>query len=115
MPYKENKRPNSKSRPVIVVDKNKQEELMIVPVSTQKTRNTRYYNKHGIKYYRNVIEIDDNEGQPIKLNDKFKITDKSTKIPEEDVLIIKDNVINHSRFASENRKKEAEFEKRKKR
>lgn len=114
LPHKKSRIPDSKSRPIIVVDKNKNEEFMVVPGSTQKTKNTREYNKYGIKNFRMVVEIDDNEGKPIKLNDKFRITNKSTKLPRSEAKYIKDYVVNHGKFSSENRKKVEIFKNRNK-
>ena len=45
LPWEKGKMPKSKSRPVIVVDKNKYDDLVIVPGSTRDTPNTTYYNK----------------------------------------------------------------------
>lgn len=102
----------SKKRPVIVVDKNSREELVIVPGSTQKTDNTTEYKKYGIKYYRHNIEIEDDEGRPIKHNNKFIKNEKCTILPEREAQAIKDKVINHSKFASENRQKLSKFKNR---
>ena len=113
LPHK--KQPNSKSRPVIVVAKNKYNDYAVVPGSKQLTRNTRPYNKYGIKNYRNNVEIVDNEGKPIKRNKKFLLTQNCSKLPKKDVEIIYDKVVNHSRFSSENRKKMRSFYDRKKR
>lgn len=112
LPHNKNKPPKPKKRPVITAFINQNNELGVIPGSTQDTRNTRYYGKHGIKYYRNVIEIEDNEGKPIKVGKKFQLTDNCTELPKADVDIIIDNVVNHSRFASENRKKVENFENR---
>lgn len=109
LPYKENKKPKSKSRPVIVVDKNKKEEFVVIPGSTQETKNTTKYGKYGIDYYRHNIEIEDNEGKPITLNTKFQITKKSTILPEKEATKIYDKVLNHTKFSSENKKKIEQF------
>lgn len=107
----------SKARPVIVVDKkkNKQgdEELAVVPGSTQNTPNTKYYGKNGIKYYRKSLEVEDDEGNPIKEGQKFKKTSRCTQLPLKDVKEIKDQVLNHSKRSSENRKNYSKFQKRK--
>lgn len=107
LPHK--KATKSKHRPVIVVDKNKREEMVIVPGSSKKTSHTTEYKKYGIKYYRHNIEIEDDEGKPIKVGPKFKKTEKCSKLPESEAVRIRNDVINHSRFASENRKKYKKF------
>lgn len=99
----------SKTRPVIVVDRNQNEELVVVPGSTRNTPNTTYYGKHGIKYYRHNIEIADDEGKPIKQGRKFQKTKRCSKLPLDETLKLRNKVINHTRFASENRKKYNKF------
>ncbi len=105
LPHKKNRVPKSKKRPILVVDKNEFNELVVVPGSKKKTNNTVPYNRYGLKNYRISIEIEDNEGNPIKENEKFRKTKNCSVLPESETLKIKDNVINHSRFTSENRKK----------
>ena len=104
------------SRPVIIVDKiinnNGKEEYAIVPGSTQNSANTTYYGKYGIKRYRHTLEINDNEGKPISKNNKFKLTEKCSKLPPEEALKIYDKVLYHTKQSSENRKKYDEFKKR---
>lgn len=109
LPYNKGRVPESKERPVIVADKNKNNELVVIPGSTQKTSNTTFYGKHGIKFYRHNLETKDNEGNPIKYGAKFRKTNKCTQIPYRDVIQIKDKVLNHTRFSSENKKKYNEF------
>lgn len=105
LPYNKNRVPKSKKRPVLVIDKNEFNEFVIVPGSKQETKNTVSYNKYGLKNYRINIEIEDNEGNPIKENEKFKKTENCSVLPESEALKIKNIVLNHSRFSSENRKK----------
>ncbi len=114
LPHEKKDKPKSKSRPAIVVDKNSKQELVIVPGSTKNTPNTTEYKKYGIQYYRHNIEIEDNEQKPIKVNQKFRITKNSTKLPESEAIKIRTKVIEHSKFSSENRKKYNKFWKRKK-
>ena len=109
LPYNKGRVPKSKERPVIVADKNKNNELVVIPASTQKTSNTTLYGKYGIDYYRHNLEIEDNEGNPIKYGRKFRKTKKCTQLPLSEVKIIKDKVLNHSKFYSENRKKYNKF------
>ncbi len=104
------------SRPVIIADKQINpsgiEEYAIMVGSTQKTKNTFPYNKNGIKNIRNNIEVEDNESKPITLNSKFRLTNNSTRIPEKEIKKLYDNVVNHNRFSSENRKKKNKFDNR---
>lgn len=104
------------SRPVIIADKlinpSGMEEYAVLVGSSQETRNTRKYGKYGIKFVRNNIEIEDNESKPITLNDKFRLTNNCSKIPINETKILYDNVINRTRFSSENRKKKEIFDNR---
>lgn len=109
LPYNKGRVPESKERPVIVADKNKNNELVVIPSSTQKTPNTTFYGKYGIAYYRHNLEIEDNEGNPIKYGSKFRKTKKCTQLPLSEVKRIKDKVLDHSKFSSENRKKYNKF------
>ncbi len=113
LPYKKNKKPASKCRPVIIADKKISpkgiEEYLVIPGSTQKTPNTTKYKKYGIDYYRHNIEIVDNENKPIVLGKKFKKTNNCSKLPEEETRKVFNNVVNHTKQSSENRKKHKQF------
>lgn len=116
LPYQKNKVPANKTRPVIVVDKIKnprgEEEFAVVPASTKRNKNTNSLNKKGIQNFRHNLEIVDNENKPIKQNRKFQLNDKCTKLELSDVDKIKDIVINHNKFSSENKRKYNEFQNR---
>ena len=113
LPHKVREKLSNKNRPVIIVDKNSKEEYVVIPGSTKRTGNTTYYGKHGIKFYRHNIEIVDNEGKAIKQNEKFKVTKNSSKLPQLEVERIKDKVVNHTKFSTENKRKYQEFKNRK--
>ena len=104
------------SRPVIIADKQVnpkgEEEYAVIPGTTQESPHSTKYGKFGIKRYRHNIEVRDNEGKPIQQNDKFKVTSKSTKLPKNEAEKIKDKVLNHTNFSSENRMKMDEFKNR---
>lgn len=112
LPHDKNNPPKSKKRPVITAFINRDNELAVIPASTQKTKNTTYYGRYGIKFYRNVIEIEDNEGKPIKVGEKYRVTDKCTKLPIQETKFITNQVINHTRNSSENRRKLEEYKNR---
>ena len=78
----------------------------------KKTLNTSTYGKYGIVAYRNTIEITDNEGQPIKVGDKFRKTENCTKLPRNEAIKIFDKVVNHTKFSGENRKKYTKYKNR---
>lgn len=104
------------SRPVIVVSKINNtlgnEEYAVIPTSTENTPNTKKFNKYGIKYTRNNIEVVDNDNLPITQNHKFKVTENSTIIPKNIAIQLLDINLNHTKFSSENRKKYHEFKNR---
>ena len=104
------------TRPVIIADKiinpNGTEEYAIIPGSTQNNKNTTYYGKNGIKFYRHIMEVKDNEGHPITQNEKFKKTTNSTQLPKADVDKMMNKILNHTKQSLENRKKYQEFKNR---
>lgn len=105
------------SRPVIIVDKltnrKGKEEYAVVPTSTQvNSKHTSPYGKYGIKRYRHNLEVRDVDGQPIQQNEKFKKTKNCTNIPVKDAQQMRDDILKHGIFSSENRKKYKEFKSR---
>ena len=116
LPYKKNKKPASKRRPVIIAGKQISpkgiEEYSVIPGSTQDTPNTTEYKKYGIEYYRHNLEVRDNEGNPISQNEKFRISNQSSKLPNKEVDKIRNHILNHTKFSSENRAKVSEFNNR---
>ena len=116
LPYKRNKKPASKSRPVIIADKQVSpkgiEEYSVIVGSARETRNTFKYGKFGIKHIRNNLEIEDDEGKPITQNKKFRVTEKCSRLPNNETTKLYDRVVNHTRFASDNRKKKDKFDNR---
>ncbi len=109
LPYKSNRVPKSKNRPVIIVDKNRNNEFVVIPGSTEDTPNTTYYGKHKIKYYRHNIEIEDNDGKPIMVGTKFRKTSNCSKLPESEAIRIRNHVVNHTKFSSDNKTKYNKF------
>lgn len=116
LPYQKNKVPANKTRPVIVVDKIKnprgEEEFAVVPASTKRNKNTNSLNKKGIQNFRHNLEVVDNENKPIKQNKKFQLNDRCTNIGKENAKYVRDIVINHNKFSSENKKKYDKFKNR---
>lgn len=85
---------SKKTRPVVVVDNNSRNELAVVPLSSKKGANrTRLKNYlQGRSYYKHYLEIEDNEGKPIKVNNKFRENHKNMDLSREDVLDIRQNI-----------------------
>ena len=113
-----NNNTSKKTRPVIIADKRinnlGKEEYAVILGSKRNTKNTTYYGKNGIKFYRHTLEVRDNENQPIQQGAKFKKTKNSTQIPRKDVEVMMDKLLNHTKQSSENRKKHSEFKNRNK-
>ncbi len=100
---------SNKTRPVVVVDTN-ENDLAVVPLSSKKGANRTelkgYQNKKTKQktYYKHYLEIEDNEGQPIRVNNKFKENHKNMDVSVSKVNLIKDTIFNHSRQKQRNRK-----------
>lgn len=111
------KKTNSeKERPVVVIEASKNNELAVVPLSTTKGKDrTQLRNyQQGQSYFKHYVEIHDDEGKPIKVNQKFKENHPKNDVSGEDVKKIRDKVFNHSRPSPENRAKMDKFREDKK-
>ena len=81
---------SKKKRPVAVVDTNGL-DLAVVPLSSKKGANRTELKKHNNKktgqktYYKHYLEIEDNEGKPIRVNDKFKENHKNMDLSKRDI------------------------------
>ena len=85
---------SKKTRPVVVVDNNERNELAVVPLSSKNGANrTRLKNYlQGKSYYKHFLEIEDNEGKPIKVNDKFRENHKNMDVSHKDVELIRNTL-----------------------
>ena len=104
---------SAKERPVVVIEDNGKNELAVVPLSSRNGKDrTRLRNyQQGQSYYKHYVEIEDDEGKPIRINEKFKENHPNMDVSGEDVEKIRDKVFNHSRPAIKNRKKMDKFRK----
>lgn len=102
---------SEKERPVVVIEANARNDLAVVPLSSRKGKDrTRLKDyQQGQSYFKHYVETQDNEGKPIRVNEKFKENHPNMDVSREDVKKIKDKVLNHSRPAPENRKKMDKF------
>ena len=102
---------SNKIRPVVVIETNDYNDLAVVPLSSRKGNDrTRLKNyQQGQSYFKHYVEIQDDEGNPIRINRKFKENHKNMDVSEEDVEKIRDKVFRHSRPPPENRKKMIRF------
>ena len=105
---------SKKTRPVVVVDNNVRNELAVVPLSSKKGANrTRLKNyQQGRSYYKHYLEIEDNEGKPIKVNGKFRENHKNMDLSREDVLDIRQNIFTKAKTKQRNKKLYDKFHKR---
>lgn len=98
-----------KTRPVVVVDTNN-ENLAVVPLSSKKGANRTelkgYRNPKTKKptYYKHYLEIEDNEGQPIRVNEKFRENHKNMDVSQNKVMAIRDVIFNKAKTKQRNRK-----------
>lgn len=115
--YLSRKETNSrKERPVVVIEANKDNELAVVPLSSRSGRNrTQLKNyQQGQSYFKHFVEVEDNEGKPIRVNDKFRENHPNMDVAQRDVGVIKDKVLYHSTQAADNRAKMKRFRNKKK-
>ncbi len=106
---------SKKTRPVVVVDNNSRNELAVVPLSSKKGANrTRLKNYlQGKSYYKHYLEIEDNEGKPIKVNNKFRENHKNMDVSHKDVELIRNTLFKKSKTKQYNLKQFDKFKKRK--
>lgn len=106
---------SKKIRPVVVVDNNSRNELAVVPLSSKKGSNrTRLKNYlQGKSYYKHYLEIEDNEGKPIKVNNKFRENHKNMDVSHKDVELIRNTLLKKSKTKQYNLKQFDKFKKRK--
>ena len=73
---------SDKKRPVVVIEANASNELAVVPLSSRAGKNrTRLKNyQQGQSYFKHFVEIEDNEGKPIKVNAKLKIFEHTSSM-----------------------------------
>ena len=107
---------SEKKRPVVVIEANARNELAVVPLSSRAGKNrTQLKNyQQGQSYFKHFVEIEDNEGKPIKVNAKFRENHPNMDLSEKDVIYIKDKVLKHSAPMHDNQKKLNELRKKKK-
>ena len=66
-----------------------------------------------ITYYKHYLEIEDNEGKPIRVNEKFRENHKNMDISREQVLDIHQKILTQSRTKERNKKLFDKFHKKK--
>lgn len=110
---------SNKTRPVVVVDNNAKNELAVVPLSSKnginRTELKGYKNpkNHKKTYYKHFLEIEDNEGKPIMVNEKFRENHKNMDISHEDIEAIRETIFTKSRTKQHNIKQLSKFKRSK--
>lgn len=104
---------SKKTHPVVVVDNNTRNELAVVPLSSRKGANrTKLRNyQQGRSYYKHYLEIEDNEGNPIKVNNKFRGNHKNMDVSRRDVEEIRNTIFSKSKQKHRNKKLYDKFHK----
>ena len=105
---------SKKKRPIVAIDSNEYGEIVAVPLSSRKGANrTRLKNyQQGNSYYKHYVEIEDNEGRPIKANWKFRENHKNMDISKKDVEKIRKTVYSTSKQKQRNNKLFSRFKNR---
>lgn len=118
LPFNHSK-PSFKERPVVVIEINDKKEMAVVPLSKHdKKHATKKHRTHLPNYcegesdFKHFVEIEDNEGQPIVLGEKFRSNSPELDVSSKDVEFIKETVFYHSVPASENKEKIIKFRSR---
>ncbi len=96
---------------VVVIEANKQNDLAVVPLTTQDGNNrTQLKNyQQGQSRFKHHIEIEDNEGNPIRVNKKFRENSPKLDVSKDDVKYIRSTVFNHSKPMKKNKEKINKF------
>lgn len=97
---------SNKKRPIVAIDSNQYGEIVAVPLSSRKGANrTRLKNyQQGNSYYKHYVEIVDDEGKPIKANNKFMANHKNMDVSKKDVDEIRKTVFSSSKQKQRNKK-----------
>ena len=100
-----------KERPVVVIETNARNDLAVVQLSSRAGKDrTRLKNyQQGQSRFKHYVEIMDDEGDPIRINQKFKENHPNMDVSGKDVEFIKEVVFNHSKPMQKNRKRINKF------
>lgn len=105
---------STKRRPVVVIETNEANELAVVPLSSRAGNNrTRLKNyQQGQSYFKHFVEIYDDEGKPIRVNNKFRENHSNMDLSKQDIAFIMHKVFDDSMPQVANKKKIEQFRKR---
>lgn len=95
-----------KERPVVVIEASDNNDLAVVPLSSRNGQNRTHLPNYqqGQSYFKHYVEIEDDEGKPIRVNEKFRENHPKMDVSGKDVTFIKDTVFNHSKPKQKNNK-----------
>ena len=109
---KENKnyrKPNYKDkglyRGIVVVDSNREDELVVVKMTTSEKGIKIETYKNGKSKFKPFVEVTDENGNPIKVGKHYVPKPKKNDLPKAEVTKIKKTVFKTAKTAKENRKK----------
>lgn len=66
-----------------------------------------------ITYYKHYLEIEDNEGKPIRVNEKFRENHKNMDIPKKQVDEIRSTIFSKAKTKQRNKKLYNQFHNKK--
>ena len=95
----------------MVIDKNTDEELAIVRLTDEKQKNTTplpTYKKGNKRdtYFKHFVEIEDNEGNAIRVDGKkFLENAAEYDLTKKELKLLRDKVLSHSKQSQANRNK----------
>ena len=88
-----------------MIEANDNDELAVVQLTTtegkDRTRLPKY--QQGQSRFKHYVEVEDSDGEPIKVNEKFKENHPNMDVSRQDVDTIIDTVFNHSKPMRKNR------------
>lgn len=95
----------------MVIEANARNDLAVVQLTSRagkdRTRLPKY--QQGQSHFKHYVEIMDDEGNPIRVNKKFKENHPNMDVSDNDVEIIRDTLFNHSKPMQKNRKRINKF------
>lgn len=102
---------SKKKRPLVVIEANERNNLAVVPLSSRPGKNRTRLAKYqqGQSYFKHYVEIEDNEGKPIRVNRKFRENHSNMDVSSVDVKFIKHKVLHNSVPQHDNQKKMKKF------
>ena len=97
-----------------MIETNDKNDLAVVPLSSRDGNNrTKLKNYgNGKSYFKHFVETEDNEGKAIRVNEKFKENHPDLDLSRQDVGLIKDTVLYHSKPMEQNKRKIEKFRKK---